>query len=65
MKNALILLIFLSYFISNAQVEPMQWQSQLPTSYDYNDMEVLTSNTIVAVGLTGSFIRSDDAGAAE
>ena len=40
----------------------MQWQSQLPTSYDYNDMEVLTSNTIVAVGLTGSFIRSDDAG---
>ena len=62
MKNALILLLFLSYFTSNAQVEPMQWQSQLPTSYDYNDMEVLTSNTIVAVGLTGSFIRSDDAG---
>ncbi len=40
----------------------MQWQSQLPTSYDYNDMQMLDSNSIVAVGLTGSFIRSDDGG---
>jgi len=62
MKKIVFLLSILSSLISNAQVEPMQWQSQLPTSYDYNDMQVLSSNTVVAVGLTGSFIRTDDAG---
>lgn len=41
---------------------PMQWQSQLPTSYDYNDMQMLDNNHIVAIGLTGSFIRSNDGG---
>lgn len=47
---------------TQAQLEPMQWQSQLPTSYDYTDMQMLDVNNIVAVGLTGSFIHSDDAG---
>lgn len=62
MKNILLLITLLSHFNSHAQVEPMQWQSQLPTSYDYLDMQMLDSNSIVAVGLAGSFIRSDDGG---
>ncbi len=62
MKNFLLFTSILLFVNVHAQVEPMQWQSQLPTSYDYNNMQMLDSNSIVAVGLTGSFIRSDDGG---
>jgi len=59
-KSLILLLVFLCLKVY-AQI-PMQWQSQLPTSYDYNDLQMLDNNTIVAVGLTGSFIRSNDGG---
>lgn len=62
MKFVFLYVCLLFFYTSQAQVEPMQWQSQLPTSYDYNDMQMLDSNSIIAVGLTGSFIRSDDGG---
>ncbi|MBK6444226.1 MAG: T9SS type A sorting domain-containing protein [Bacteroidetes bacterium] len=60
--NKLLLFFILIFGTSVVAQIPMQWQSQLPTSYDYDDMQMLDSNSVVAVGLTGSFIRTNDGG---
>ncbi|MBK9026122.1 MAG: hypothetical protein IPL69_19800 [Saprospiraceae bacterium] len=52
--NKLPLFFILIFGTSVVAQIPMQWQSQLPTSYDYDDMQMLDSNNVVAVGLTGS-----------
>lgn len=39
-----------------------EWQLPVPTGHDYTDMQMLGNNVVVAVGLEGTFIRSEDGG---
>jgi photosystem II stability/assembly factor-like uncharacterized protein len=47
----------------HAQNMPFAFQAPLPTAHKYNDAQMLDANTAVAVGATGAFIKSNDAGA--
>ena len=54
------------FFLSNnlqAQNMPFAFQTPLPTAHKYNDVQMLDANTAVAVGVSGTFIKSTDAGA--
>ncbi len=47
----------------HAQNMPFGFQTPLPTAHKYNDVQMLDANTAVAVGASGTFIKSTDAGA--
>jgi photosystem II stability/assembly factor-like uncharacterized protein len=54
-------MIFLSNNIQ-AQNMPFAFQTPLPTAHKYNDAQMLDANTAVAVGVSGTFVKSTDAG---
>jgi hypothetical protein len=66
-KTIQLLAIFsLTFGLSSklhAQNMPFAFQAPLPTAHKYNDAQMLDANTAVAVGATGAFIKSTDAGA--
>ncbi len=47
---------------SNAQPMPFGFQAPLPTPHRYNDVQFVSANTFVAVGASGTIIKSTDAG---
>lgn len=58
-----IFLILLITFLSkiNAQ-NNFEWQHPLPSGHHYSDVQLIDNNSIVAVGLRGTFVRSDNGG---
>lgn len=58
------LLMLCQYLNSNviAQNNTINFQATVPTPHRYNDVQMLDVNTVVAVGATGAFIKSNDGG---
>jgi photosystem II stability/assembly factor-like uncharacterized protein len=68
MKNYFAIKVLMLLFICissilNAQNMPFAFQTPFPSAHKYNDVQMLDANTAVAVGASGTFIKSNDAGA--
>ena len=52
--------IFLTYSL-NAQ-NTYEWQFPVPAGHHYSDVQIIGNNIAIAVGVEGTFVRSDDGG---
>jgi len=64
MKNIIILsILFFIFFIPNSLAQSgWFWQNPLPQGNDLIDINVLNQNEAIAVGITGTIIKSTDGG---
>lgn len=62
MKYLLTLFLVLSSSLFCISQINFEWQHPIPTGHHYSDVQLIGSNTVVAIGLDGTFIRSDNGG---
>ncbi len=62
MKQLTLLFLLIFSLNKTKAQDNFEWQHPLPSGHYYSDVQLINNNSIVAVGLRGTFVRSDNGG---